>query len=106
LGELPDLSTFESAKQLSAYAGLNPSIRSLGSSVRGKGSLSKAGPDSLRKLLYFPAMTAMLRNPLLKEFAQKLKTKGKKPMVVIAAVMRKLLHIVFGVLKKQQPFHT
>jgi transposase len=27
LGELPDLSTFESAKQLSAYAGLNPSIR-------------------------------------------------------------------------------
>jgi transposase len=49
---------------------------------------------------------AARHNPLLKEFAQRLKDKGKKPMVVIAAVMRKLLHIVFGVLKKQQPFHA
>lgn len=106
LGELPDLSTFNSAKQLSAYAGLNPSIRSSGSSVRGRGALSKVGSKSLRKLLYFPAMAAMRHNPLLKEFAQRLKDKGKKPMVVIAAVMRKLLHIVFGVLKKQQPFHA
>jgi transposase len=49
-------------------------------------------------------MAAMRHNPLLKEFAQRLKEKEKKPMVVIAAVMPKLLHIVFGVLKKQQPF--
>ena len=106
LGELPDLSTFESAKQLSAYAGLNPSIRSSGSSVRGRGSLSKVGSSPLRKLLYFPAMTAMRHNPLLKEFAERLKAKGKKPMVIIAAVMRKLLHMVFGILKKQQPFQA
>jgi transposase len=106
LGELPDLSTFNSAKQLSAYAGLNPSIRTSGSSVRGKGSLSKMGSSFLRKLLYFPAMTAMRCNPVLKEFAKRLNEKGKKPMVIIAAVMRKLLHIVFGVLKKQQPFQA
>jgi len=51
LGELPDLSTFESAKQLSAYAGLNPSIRSSGSSVKGKSHLSKMGFSILRKAL-------------------------------------------------------
>lgn len=68
LGELPDLSAFESAKQLSAYAGLNPSVRSSGSSVRGKGCLSKIGSSFLRKTLYFPAMTAMRHNPPLKEF--------------------------------------
>lgn len=106
LGELPDLSTFKSAKQLSAYAGLNPSIRSSGSSVRGRGCLSKVGSSLLRKIVYFPAMAAMRSNPPLKEFARKLKEKGKKPMVVIGAVMRKLLHIVFGVLKKQQPFQA
>lgn len=106
LGELPDLSTFESAKQLSAYAGLNPSVRSSGSSVRGKSCLSKVGSSSLRKTLYFPAMTAMRYNHPLKEFAEKLKEKGKKPMVIIGAVMRKLLHIIFGVLKKQQTFQV
>ncbi len=106
LAELPDLSTFQSAKQLSAYAGLNPSIRSSGSSVRGRGSLSKMGSSLLRKCLYFPAMVAMRYNPALKVFADRLREKGKKPMVIIAAVMRKLLHIIFGVLKKQQPFHA
>lgn len=106
LGELPDLSTFESAKQLSAYAGLNPSIRSSGSSVRGKSCLSKVGSSSLRKTLYFPAMAAMKHNPPLKGFAERLKAKGKKPMVVIGAVMRKLLHMIFGILKKQQHFQA
>jgi transposase len=106
LGELPDLSTFDSAKQLSAYAGLNPSIRSSGSSVRGRGALSKVGSHFLRKILYLPAMAAIRHNRVLKGFADRLRAKGKKPMVVIAAVMRKLLHIIFGVLKKQQFFHT
>jgi transposase len=85
LGELQDLSTFQCAKQLSAYAGLNPSIRSSGSSLRGRGTLSKTGSKSLRKLLYFPAMTAMRWNPPLKEFAQRLREKGKKPKVIIVA---------------------
>lgn len=106
LGELPDLSTFDSAKQLSAYAGLNPSTQVSGSSVRRKSSLSKTGSRSLRKLLYFPAIVAICHNPMIKEFAERLKLKGKKPMVIIGAAMRKLLHIVFGVLKKQRPFQA
>lgn len=94
------------AKQLSAYGGLNPRLRSSGTSVRGKSHLSKIGSRCLRKLLYFPAMTAIRLNPLIKEFAGRLRKQGKKPMVIIGAAMRKLLHIIFGILKKQQAFQA
>lgn len=106
LGELPDLSSFASPKQLAAYAGLNPNIRVSGTSVCGRGSVSKVGSRLLRKLLFFPAMAAMRYNPILRAFAERLREKGKKPIVILVAVMRKLLHIIFGVLKKQQPFHA
>ena len=41
----------------------------------------------------------------LKEFAANLKHKGKHTMVIIGALMRKLLHIIFGVLKNKTPFN-
>ena len=50
-------------------------------------------------------MTAMERNPLLITFARRLREAGKAPKLIITAVMRKLLHIVFGVLKSNQPFN-
>lgn len=106
LGELPDLSTFKCAKQLAAYAGLNPSIRISGTSVKGRSSISKIGNSMLRKILFFPAMTLMRPSSILKPFIQNLRNKGKKGKVIVGAVMRKLLHIIFGVLKKQVAFHA
>ncbi|MBP6950993.1 MAG: transposase [Alphaproteobacteria bacterium] len=44
---------FRCAKQLAAYAGLNPSIRTSGISVKGRGSLSRVGSKKFHKLLYF-----------------------------------------------------
>lgn len=63
------------------------------------------GSSSLRKALYFPAIVAKNHNPLLKAFAQKLAKKGNHTMVIIAAIMRKLLHIVFGIVKHKTPFN-
>lgn len=105
LAEMPDLSSLENARQLAAYAGLTPCHRTSGTSLRGKSSLSKMGSPSLRKALYFPAITAKNHNPLLKDFAQKLAKKGKHTMVIIGAVMRKLLHIVFGIIKHKTTFN-
>ena len=106
LGELPDLSTFKCAKQLAAFAGLNPSIRTSGTSVKGKEIISKTGSKSLRKILYFPAMVIMRGSSSMKQFVERLRQKGKKGKVIVAAVMRKLLHIVFGVLKTQTAFQS
>jgi transposase len=95
---------FQKARQVAAYAGLVPQERRSGSSVRGKARLSKKGNGRLRKALYWPAIVAIRHNPMLAAFARRLREAGKPKMVVIAAVMRKLLHIAFGVLKHQRPF--
>jgi transposase len=99
------IEAFESARQLAAFAGLTPKRHESGSSVHGKTHLSKIGHADLRKLLYFPAMSAIRHNPLLSAFAQRLRQNGKAPKLIIAAVMRKLLHIAFGVLRSSQPFN-
>jgi len=104
LTELPDLSTFKCAKQLAAFAGLNPSIKTSGISVKGKEQISKTGSRELRKILFLPAMSTMGRSSPIKPFIERLRGKGKKGKVIVVAVMRKLLHLVFGVLKTQTTF--
>ncbi len=105
LAELPDLSQFEQARELAAFAGLNPAKRQSGSSLRGKSHISKIGSAPLRKLLYMPALVIKNKNQHFADFCSRLEYKGKPPKVIIIAVMRKLLHIVFGILKHQQPFN-
>ena len=51
-----------------------------------------------------PAIVARRYNPVVKAFADRLKKAGKPNMVIVAAVMRKLLHIIYGVLKSGKPF--
>jgi len=104
LSEIPDIEMFDHVKQLTAYAGLNPSIRQSGTSVSGRGSISKMGSCQLRKSLYMPALSARWHNLKLKAFGDKLKAKGKKPKEVIIACMRKMLETIFWILKKKEPY--
>ena len=66
--------------------------------------MSKKGNQRLRKALYFPAIVTMRHNPILIAFAQRLLARGKAKMVVIGAVMRKLAHLIYGVLAHKKPF--
>jgi transposase len=104
LAEITNVQQFDSAAELAAYAGVTPKGKSSGTSVRGKGHLSKMGNVHLRTALYMPALSAMRTNPIIRVFAERLKLKGKLPKVVIAAVMRKLIHLAYGVLKHGKPF--
>jgi transposase len=95
---------FNSAKQVAAFVGLNPKPRQSGSSVRGVGRISKTGDANLRKAFYMPAVVSIRFNPIIKDFAERLSSAGKPKMVVVIAAMRKLLHIIYGVLKHNIPF--
>jgi len=103
LGELLFLDSFENARQVAAYAGLNPRQR-LSGKFKGHSSISKTGNAHLRKALYFPAIVAKGCNPVIQDFCARLRDNGLLPMEVIVAAMRKLLHIAFGVLKNDTPF--
>ncbi|BDS05407.1 IS110 family transposase [Oceaniferula spumae] len=105
LAEIGDVSIYSNARQLAAHAGVTPSIFETGTSSKKRTPMTKAGNAHMRKMLFFPAMTAMLHNPICKAFADRLNEKGKPKIVIIGAVMNKLLHLVFGVLKNQQPFN-
>ncbi|MFN8459660.1 MAG: IS110 family transposase [Anaerolineae bacterium] len=104
LAEMPDLADYPSAKHAAADAGLTPSERSSGSSVRGKPRLSKIGNPRVRKLLYYPALAAIRYNPIIKALRDRLIAQGKPKMVAVGAAMRKLVHLAYGVLKHNQPF--
>ncbi len=112
LAELGEVARFASAKQAVAFAGLCPRLCQSGSSVRGRERLCKQGRSRLRKALYFPArpssmasaMVALRHNPALRALQERLVARGKRPMVVLGAAMRKLLHLAFGVLRSKKPF--
>jgi transposase len=104
LGEIRDIQEFQNARQLAAYAGLTPRNFLSGTSVHKKARLSKTGNSHLRKILYMPAISAKHWNSIVSTFCDRLALAGLRPMEIIGAAMRKLIHLVFGILKRGKPF--
>jgi transposase len=99
-----EISRFERASQLVAYAGVASVEESSGTSVRGSGAIKKTGNVWLRKWLYMSALRVMSCDPDFARWADELKARGKKGLVRVVAMMRKLLHIIYGVLTSDQPY--
>lgn len=97
---------FTNARQVAAYAGLDPRQHESGSSVRGKPRLSKVGHSFIRKALYMPAVSTLYRTAWGQKFRERLLAASKPSMLIIGAMMRKILHIAFGVLKSGKPFDS
>ena len=95
---------FTSARQLAAFLGLTPCHKSSGTSLKSKGQLSGRGNANLRAKLYMPAMSAAHRNPELSLFYDTLLARGKTKKQAITAIMRKLVHLCYGVVKNQTPY--
>ena len=67
-----------------------------------KTRISKAGNRHLRRALYMPALVAAQHDPHLRAFYELLIARGKAKMQALVAVMRKLLHAIFGMFKHRQ----
>jgi len=104
LAECRAIVHFDDARAVAAFAGLTPKHRQSGSSVRGKSRLDKMGLARIRKALYMPAIVALRYNAVIQAFGERLRAAGKHSLVVIAAAMRKLIHLAYGVLKSGKPF--
>lgn len=92
------------APQWVAHAGLDPRPIDSGTSIHKPRHISKVGNRYLRAALYMPAWVAIQREPQVKAFYDQLIAAGKKPMQAVVAVMRKLLHAIWGMLKHDQDF--
>jgi len=104
---LAELALFEKCDRVQkvvAYIGLAPREFTSGSSIKGKPRLCKVGNARMRKALYMPSLVAMQCNPVIISFSRRLTERGKNGKVIVCAVMRKLVHIIVGVLKSGRPF--
>lgn len=104
LAEFYDLEHYSSAKAVAADAGVTPAKFQSGTSVRRKAKMSRIGKACVRGALYWPAQSAMQWNKPVAALAERLRQRGKPFKVILVAAMRKLLHIVFGVVKNNTPF--
>jgi transposase len=103
LGEIPNMNEFRSGKAVGAFAGLSPRQFQSGA-YSGQTRLSKIGNVHVRRAMYMPALCAIRWNHILQAFAARLRARGKSPKAIVAAVMRRLLVIAYGVLKSGRQF--
>jgi transposase len=106
MGEILLLPPGLSHRQWVKSAGLDPRVFESGKSVHKQARLAKAGNYHIRSALYMPALSAKQHDPHVKAYALHLVDNGKKPLQVVCAVMRKLLHAIHGMLKYDKPFDS
>jgi transposase len=99
-----NFTTCDTVDALTAYAGLAPMPRQSGSSVWHRPSIGHSGNGRLRTAFYMATLTAARFNPAIKAFYNRLLEAGKPEKVARCAAARKLLHIAWAVVKKDQPF--
>jgi len=104
LGELLVLPADMTARQWVAHSGLDVRHVTSGTSVHKVPRISKQGNAQLRRILYMPALVAIRHEPHVRAFYQQLLAAGKEPLQAVVAVMRKLLHAIWGMLKSNTDF--
>ena len=106
IAHLGEIERFPKVGSLVSLAGLAVKEHQSGSSVRGRPQIDRHGRSDLRQTLYMCALVSMRCSAEMKGWAARLQTQGKAKKVIIVAVMRKLLHIAYGVWKNEQEYQA
>ena len=104
LPELLVLPETMTVRQWVAHAGLDPRAHQSGTSAARPARISKVGNAHIRRALYMPALVAVQHDPHVRAFFDKLIARGKTPLQAYVAVMRKLLHAIYGMLTTRTAF--
>ncbi len=104
VAEIGDINRFQSSDNLAAFAGVDPSVNQSGEFNGTKARMSKRGSPYLRRALFLAATAGVLHNSALKALYDRKRSQGKHHLVAISAVMRKLVNIVYSILKSGQPY--
>ncbi len=104
LAEIGDINNFSSPSKLTAFAGLDPSKNQSGNKKSSNEKTSKRGSPYLRHALYTAAMVAANNDPIMHDYYIKKRAEGKHHYVALTGVERKLLGIIFHVLKENRDY--
>lgn len=106
IAELGDINRFNNIKELTAYCGLDPSIKQSGKSINFKGPISKSGNKYMRKILYI-AISNIIRLTAsskqendIENYYRKKRNEGKHHYAAIVACTTKLLRKILALCKQ------
>lgn len=108
VAEIGDVRQFKEAKQLVAFAGLDPGIFSSGKFTASSSKITKRSSKRLRRALYLAVQCGIRgrTNPKIWDYYDKKRKEGKPYKVVVIACANKLLHHVYAILSKSQPYQS
>ena len=104
LAEIRDIGNFKSPNQLFAYAGAEPSVSTSGTNQIDTGHMVKRGSSQLRWALHEAARLSTVWSPAMRRYLDKKLSEGKHYNVAISHVVKKLVRIIFRVLKTSEPY--
>ena len=106
IAELGDINRFKNIKELTAYCGLDPSIKQSGKSINIKGPISKSGNKYLRKILFVSILNILSLTRLchtendIENYYRKKRHEGTHHYVATIACTTKLLRKIFVLCKQ------
>jgi transposase len=103
IGEIGDFTKFTTQSEIAKLAGLDLYEVSSGKR-RGQRRISKRGRSLLRKILYYAAMQTIRKNGIMHDYYQRLIGRGMKSIMALVAVSRKLLRIIFAIVRDDTEF--
>jgi len=103
IGEIGDFTRFTTQAEIAKLAGLN--IYEISSGKRkGQRRISKRGRSLLRKILYYAAVQTIRKNGIMHDYYQRLIGRGMRRIMALVAVSRKLLRIIFAIVRDDSAF--
>lgn len=103
--EIGDISRFDSAVKLAAFAGIDPTVKQSGEFTGTHNHMSKRGSPYLRRALWQASTVAVRNDPVLHKFFRKKRAQGKPYMNAIGHVTRKMVNIIYAVMRDNKPYY-
>lgn len=104
LAEIGDINNFDKPSKLIAFAGTDPSENQSGNKLSSNDKTSKRGSPYLRHAIYTASLVAISNEPELRAYYDKKISKGKHHFVALAGISRKLLTIIYYILKEDRDY--
>lgn len=106
ISEIGDIHRFDAPNKLVAFAGLDVKVIQSGEFEGTKQHISKRGSPYLRRAIWLAANRAAFCDPILSEYYQSLKTRGKHHLTAVGAVSRKMCNIIFTILRENRAYEV
>ena len=99
-----DIRRFSSPAKLAAYAGVDPTVKQSGDFSGTRMKMSKRGSPYLRRAIWLASTVAAFKDPAIHALYERKRAEGKDHMTVIGHICRKMISIIFAVLRDNSPY--